>query len=136
MNILQTLKLALMALAMSAGLAFSFAMPVAAQGAAGAARDDVCEGITAGGGACDDDGAGLTNIIKVAIQILSVIAGVAAVIMIVVGGLRYITSGGDASKVAGAKSAIIYALVGLVIVALAQIIVRFVLQTATEAPAA
>lgn len=132
MNILQTIKLSLIALVMASGLAFSFAMPVAAQGAAGAARDDVCEGITAGGGACTDGGDGLSNVIKVAIQILSVVAGVAAVIMIIVGGLRYITSGGDASKVSSAKSAIMYALIGLVVVALSQIIVRFVLQTATE----
>ncbi len=127
MRILRTVKLTIAALLLSSSLAYGFSSPVAA-----AAKDDVCAGITAGGGACTDNGAGLTNIIKVVIQILSVIAGVAAVIMIVVGGLRYITSGGDSSKVAGAKSAILYAIVGLVIVALAQLIVRFVLGTATK----
>lgn len=133
MRIMQNIKLAILSLVMAGGLVFSLALPatVSAQGAAGQAKTDVCEGITAGGGTCDDDGSQLTKIIRLVIQILSVIAGIAATIMIVVGGLRYITSGGDASKVSSAKSAIVYAIVGLVIVALAQIIVRFVLAEAT-----
>ena len=61
------------------------------------------------------------------INIFSAVVGVIAVIMIIVGGLRYITSGGDAGNVSTAKNTIIYALVGLVIVALAQLIVHFVL---------
>ena len=69
----------------------------------------------------------LTNIVKY----FSIIVGVIAVIMIIVGGFKYITSGGDSSNVSAAKNTIIYAIVGLVIVALAQLIVHFVLnQTA------
>jgi hypothetical protein len=52
--------------------------------------------------------------------------------MIVWGGLRYITSGGDSNKLSSAKNTIIYALIGLIIVALSQFIVRFVLAKATE----
>ena len=52
--------------------------------------------------------------------------------MIIVGGLRYITSGGESSNISGAKTTIIYALVGLVIVALAQFIVHFVLNKAVN----
>lgn len=66
------------------------------------------------------------------INIFSIVVGVIAVIMIIVGGLRYITSGGDTSKVGGAKTTIIYALVGLVVVAVAQLIVHFVLNQATD----
>ncbi len=52
--------------------------------------------------------------------------------MIIYGGFRYITSGGDSGRVGNAKNVLIYAVVGLIIVALAQIIVRFVLtQTST-----
>jgi hypothetical protein len=47
--------------------------------------------------------------------------------MIIIGGLKYITSGGDSSNVTGAKNTILYAVVGLVVVAMAQFIVRFVL---------
>jgi hypothetical protein len=53
--------------------------------------------------------------------------------MIIVGGLKYITSGGDSGNVSGAKNTILYAIVGLVVVALAQIIVRFVLTRVTTA---
>jgi hypothetical protein len=111
------------------GLAFWLGSPVAAQGASGAARDQVCQGIVAGGGTCDNDGS-IDNVIKVIINVISAIAGAVAVIMIVLAGMRYITSGGESSKIAGAKSAIIYAIVGLVVVALSQVIVRFVLNKA------
>lgn len=66
------------------------------------------------------------------INILSVLVGIAAVIMIIIGGFRYITSAGDTTKVAGAKNTILYAVIGLVIVALAQVIVKFVLGKATK----
>lgn len=87
-------------------------------------------------GDCDNvDGSGdkLTDIIKTIINIVSVIVGVVAVIMIVFGGLKYITSGGDSSNVSSAKNTIIYAIIGLVIVALAQFIVRFVLDKTINA---
>ncbi len=70
----------------------------------------------------------LSNIIN----IISIIVGVVAVIMIIYGGFKYITSGGKQESVTGAKNTILYGLIGLIIVALAQIIVKFVLhQTAT-----
>lgn len=66
------------------------------------------------------------------VNLLSIIVGVVAVIMIIVGGFRYITSGGESGNVSGAKNTLIYAIVGLVIVALAQFIVHFVLSSATS----
>ncbi|PID30847.1 hypothetical protein CSA80_03730 [Candidatus Saccharibacteria bacterium] len=69
--------------------------------------------------------------IKDIINIFSTIVGVVAVIMIIWGGLRYITSGGDSGKISNAKNTIIYALIGLIVVALAQFIVKFVLNKAT-----
>jgi hypothetical protein len=129
---LRKISIAIAALLAGVGLALATAAPVAAQGAAGGAREQVCQGINVGGGTCNDNGGGLQNVMRLIINIISVIAGFAAVIMIVVAGLRYITSGGDASKVAGAKSAIVYAIVGLVVVALAQVIVKFVLNTAVK----
>lgn len=82
-------------------------------------------------GDCDtvgESGQKVTDIIKTIINVLSVIVGVVAVVMIIFGGLKYITSGGDSSNVSSAKNTIIYAIIGLVIVALAQFIVRFVLD--------
>jgi hypothetical protein len=75
----------------------------------------------------------LNGLIKTIINIVSIVVGVVAVIMIVFGGLRYITSGGDSSNVSSAKNTIIYAIVGLVVVALAQFIVRFVLDKSINA---
>ena len=83
-----------------------------------------------GTGSCAVESTGtssLNALVKKVINILSVIVGVVAVIMIIIGGLKYITSGGESSNVSGAKNTIIYAIVGLVVVALAQFIVRFVL---------
>lgn len=84
---------------------------------------------------CKDDDAsteGINNTITMIINIFSTIVGVIAVIMIIYGGLRYITSGGDSGKIGNAKNTIIYALIGLIIVALAQFIVRFVLSKSTS----
>lgn len=74
----------------------------------------------------------VNNILTDVINIFSLIVGIVAVIMIIIGGLKYITSGGESSNVSGAKNTIIFAIVGLVIVALAQIIVHFVLAKATS----
>lgn len=75
----------------------------------------------------------LNNIIHTVINLLSVIVGIVAVIMIIVGGLRYITSGGSDTSVTSAKNTILYAIIGLIIVALAQIMVRFILGKITQA---
>ncbi len=87
---------------------------------------------------CEVDSSGNTaaeridEIVSQVINILSLAVGVVAVIMIIVGGFRYITSGGDSGNVTGAKNTILYAVVGLVVVALAQVIVRFVVDKATQ----
>jgi hypothetical protein len=75
----------------------------------------------------------LASIAKRIVNIFSLIVGIAAVIMIIVGGFRYITSGGDSNRVGGAKNTLIYAIVGLIIVALAQAIVHFVLSNTASA---
>jgi hypothetical protein len=59
--------------------------------------------------------------------IIAIIAGIAAVIMIMVGGFKMITSSGDAQAVAGARKTVIGALIGLVVIVLARSIIVFVL---------
>ncbi|HEX8227370.1 MAG TPA: hypothetical protein VF572_05895 [Candidatus Saccharimonadales bacterium] len=61
-------------------------------------------------------------------QIIAVIAGVAAVIVIIVAGISYITSGGNAEQVNKAKQAILFALVGLAVIVLAQTIISLVIR--------
>lgn len=68
--------------------------------------------------------------IKLVINIFSLVVGVVSVIMIIIGGLKYITSGGDSGNITGAKNTILYAIIGLVVVALAQVVVKFVLERA------
>ena len=55
-------------------------------------------------------------------------ATIVAVIVIVIAGFMYTTSQGDPNKVARAKNAILYAIVGLIIVLAAVAIVNFILD--------
>jgi hypothetical protein len=80
--------------------------------------------------AADDDA---DSLIKLALNLLSMVAGVIAVIMLMVSGFKYITADGDATQISNAKKSLIYAIVGLVVVALAQFIVRFVLSKTLQA---
>lgn len=75
----------------------------------------------------------VNSIITTVINIFSIVVGVIAVIMIIIGGIKYITSGGDSNNISSAKTTIIYAIIGLVVVALAQVIVRFVLSRVGQA---
>lgn len=60
------------------------------------------------------------------------VAGFIAVLMMVIGGISYITSAGDSGKVTKAKNTIIYAAIGLVLVALASFITDFIFAEATK----
>jgi len=59
---------------------------------------------------------------------LTRLAAAIAVIIIIVSGIRYATSGGDPQGVASARSAIIYALVALIVAVSTEIIIDFVLR--------
>jgi hypothetical protein len=83
---------------------------------------------------CDDpQGLDITNVVKLVVQTLSLVIGIAAVIMIMIAGFKYITAGGDTAKITSAKNTIVYAVIGLIIAALAQFIVQFVLVKTTDA---
>lgn len=69
----------------------------------------------------------VNDTVALVINILSIVVGVVAVIMIIIGGLKYIMSSGESSNIQGAKNTILYAIIGLIIVALAQVIVKYVL---------
>lgn len=74
---------------------------------------------------------GDTGIITTITNVLLFIAGGLAVIMIIIGGLRYVTSAGNASSVTAAKNTILYAIVGLIVAFLAYAAVNFVLSSVT-----
>ena len=88
------------------------------------------EGATSGGGSgtiCGSTDESAEDIIKNVINTILVVLGMVAVIMIIIGGIRYTTSNGDASAVKGAKDTILYAVVGLIVAILSYAIVNFVL---------
>ena len=68
------------------------------------------------------------GLVRRIINIFSIVVGSVSVIMIIIGGFRYIISGGDSAGVSAAKNTILYAIVGLVIVLFSQIIIRFVIS--------
>lgn len=93
----------------------------------GGAKSQVLQGVGQSGSNCKDDG--VNNLIATIVRLLSFFIGVVAVIMIMVGGFKYVTSGGDSNKVGNAKETLTYALIGLLIAALAQVLVRWLLSS-------
>jgi cytochrome bd-type quinol oxidase subunit 2 len=79
---------------------------------------------------------GVSSLAAKVVNLFSIIVGIVSVIMIIYAGFRYVTSGGESGSVSSAKNTLIYAIIGLVIVVLAQLIVHYVLNTATNVGAA
>jgi hypothetical protein len=74
---------------------------------------------------------GQTGIFRTITNVLLFILGAISVIMIIIGGLRYVVSGGNATAVTAAKNTILYAIVGVIVALLAYAIVNFVLNSFT-----
>lgn len=119
-----------------ATLAVIFCLTPAFAGPAYAATNvfkGACEAKGSGdSSACQQNGkdplTGANGLLVKVSRIISFMAGVAAIILILVSGLMYVMSSGDSSRVASAKTTLIYAAVGLVIVGVAQGIVVLVLN--------
>jgi hypothetical protein len=103
--------------------------PLSGNGKACSAGGAGSTGCTAGNGATDPI-SGPNGLLKKVTLIISAIAGLAAVIIIIVSGFQFITAGGDAQKVASARSTLIGAIIGLVIILAARSILIFVLNRA------
>ncbi|MDB5166142.1 MAG: hypothetical protein JWM37_214 [Candidatus Saccharibacteria bacterium] len=71
---------------------------------------------------------GPSGILTSVVKILSFVVGVIAIITIMIAGLKMITSGGDSSGVSTARRALIYAVIGLGVTALLQLIIAYVLN--------
>lgn len=98
------------------------------------AKGQVCSGIngSSAAGSCTAPGKTVEDIVKTVLNLLSSFIGIIAVIMVIVSGFKYITAAGDSGKISSAKSTLMYALIGIVIVAMAQFITQFVLKQATN----
>ena len=91
---------------------------------------DVCKDNQTASGDSNDDNPlfGPNGIITKVMQIMVAIVGILAVITLMISGVKFITSGGDADGAASARRGVLYAMVGVLIAMLAQAIVSFVLS--------
>lgn len=69
-----------------------------------------------------------TGVVTTAVNILLFVVGALSVIMLIIGGLRYVISGGNSSAVTAAKNTILYAIVGLIVAFVAYAAVNFVIS--------
>ena len=77
---------------------------------------------------CPKDLFGDTGVFKQVTNTILYIVGIVAVIMLIIGGIKYVISGGDSKKVTDAKNTVLYAIIGLVIAFFAYAIVNFVIS--------
>lgn len=77
---------------------------------------------------CPENLFGDAGVFKQVTNTVLYIVGIIAVIMLIIGGIKYVVSGGDSKKVTDAKNTILYAIIGLIIAFLAFAIVNFVIS--------
>jgi len=125
MKIIQKLVTpALLAFALLGGLTMLNSTSVSAACAPGSsAKDCILEGSDIKTGAGDKS---IKDLIKIISEVLLFVLGAIAVIMIIVGGIRYTTSNGEASQIKSAKDTILYSIIGVIVAILAYAIVNFV----------
>ena len=93
---------------------------------------EVCSGnypdsVKSACGCSTGDSDTLPNVVVNILNGVIAVAGVIAVVFVVVGGVQYMTSSGDAGKVKKAKDTILYAVIGLAVCVLSYAIVNFVI---------
>lgn len=96
-----------------------------------AAKNSACNGVgeAAGGNGCDPNASNeISSLIETIVNIMSIFVGVISVIMVIISGFKFITAQGDPQSISSARNTLTYALVGLVVAALAQVLVHFVLS--------
>lgn len=82
------------------------------------------------GTAAGNDAQAVIDAVVAIINALLALAGIVAIIFIVIGGVRYLTSQGDEDAVALAKNTIIYAVIGLLVIFVSAVVVNLVLSSA------
>jgi|SRR5690606_21056510 hypothetical protein len=124
-SLLSVLIVPMLALGVSAAL-----QVVVGQSTVNAQTSKITEGIEATGND-DNVNTDLPGLITIVVNTLLIIVGAVAVIMLIWGGFKYITSAGDASAVSSAKNTILYAVIGIIVAVLAYAIVNWVISTVT-----
>jgi hypothetical protein len=75
-----------------------------------------------------EESSDLVDFITDVVNVFLALAGVVAVIFIIWGGVRYVSSRGDEQSAGSAKRTILYAAIGLIVIGLSAVIVNFVLR--------
>lgn len=119
------MKQLVLSLALLAGVGVASLAPVASVSAVEVF--DQCEDLQ-DNAVCDGQNDSATNMIQIVINTALLVLGMVAVIVIIVGGIRYSTSSGNSTHVKEAKDTIIYAVVGLVVAVISYSIVNFVID--------
>ncbi len=134
---MKTLKNLLIALVFSivplnmCALATASALDVGPVNIVADSKQDACNGLSqVSGSGCGSGQDQLSKVLNGVVTIISYIAGIIAVIMIIIAGIKFTTSGGDSNAVSSAKTSLVYAIVGIAIAVLAQVLVHFVIGTA------
>ncbi len=95
--------------------------------AASAQATNVCTGVGAASGQSGcDGGKGLGVNFKTIANTLIFLVGAIAVIMIIIGGLRYVLASGDSAALKSAKDTVLYALIGVAVSLLAYALVSYI----------
>lgn len=131
---MQHIKKVIISLTVAIALALPMTLAIGAQTHAATVNpgDQINKGISDAGGDGSKDK--LSVNIKTVVNVMLFALGAISVIMIVIGGIRYTTSGGESSSVKGAKDTIMYAIIGLVVAMLAYAIVNWVVGAFNPAP--
>jgi hypothetical protein len=126
---IKKIKLTLASLLLAVSVTAGGAALVASPAMAASPEQSACEGSggTWSGGACSQGTRTVTGTIKSVGNIIIFVTGALSVLMIIIGGLRYTTSGGDQGSITSAKNTILYAVIGLIVSVMAYAIVNFVL---------
>jgi hypothetical protein len=88
--------------------------------------EEVCTTDSYGQEVCAIPLVGLETVFANIIEVILGLAAIALFLMLVVGGFKYITSGGDPKSVESAKNTLTYAIFGMVLLASAFLILRFI----------
>ena len=74
------------------------------------------------------NGKSLMEVVQTVLNVIISVLGIVTVIMIIVGGVQYMTSQGDPAKATKARNTILYGVIGLIVALLSFAIVNFVLK--------
>ena len=124
MKIMKKIHIALLSLVAIAAIGTSVGTPAYAINVFGG-----CSGDNASSSVCSASKKdSVTPLFQKIISLLLYIIGIISILMIVIGGIKYVTSNGDSNSIKSAKDTIMYAVIGLIVAIMAYAIVHWVVS--------